>query len=1238
MIPPQQKILIPLWREKLRKVLGYDGHFRVDTIGFSGGIWLYWRTNVVDVSLVTKHHQFLTVEVTRLGENLWFFTAVYASPNPSNRKELWSELEYYARQNNQPWLLAGDFNETRTLAERHGGDVNMARRCDLFNNWIENCELIELEFSGPCHTWARGNSLETRQSARLDRALCNSEWSVMFSDASVKHLPAFQSDHCCQHHLSIRRTSNLIKLEANLRKELDEILEREEILWYQKSRVEFLKDGDRNTSYFHVSTLVRRWRNRITSLKNDQDVWVISDPDKVKQLVVEYYKKLYTDDTPYDASSNVPYDLFQEFNNEQWDWITRYYSTAEIEKVIFQMGSLKALVPDEFQALFYQKHWDTVRNDVCAMAMKALEGKGLPTGINDTHIVLIPKVTGPEYISQFRPISLCNVVYKIVSKVIANRIKKVLPFRISENQSGFVPGRQISDNIVVFQETIHTMKKKRGNKGLMAIKIDLEKAYDRLKWDFIRDTLLDMHFPTLMVDTVMECVTSATMQILWNGEPSEKFKPTRGVRQGDPLSSYLFVMCLEKLQQAIDVEVRDKNWKPIPICKDGPLISNLFFADDMVLFAEANITQAQVIKEVLDHFCQASGEKVSTAKSKIFFSSNTTGNDQEDISSLLGFDITDDLVTYLGVPTINGRVTRATFAHLEEKFNKRLAGWQTKHISLAGRATLVQSTLSTLANYYMQTAKIPRSRPKNAGGLGIRSARQSNAAFLTKLGWRVLTEPSSLWARVLRTKYCNGRCDVNMFQPRPNMSNVWAGITSQANILQKGAMVAVGNGRTTLFWDHAWVDEGCLADKAILNIPESILGATVSDMWDVMSGWKWDLFSNYLPREELLKIEAYSLATEPYIEDALFWGGTPSGKFSIKSALVFMRADETPPAPATVDWHLICKLPVQQRIRMFIWLSSHNRIMCNYNRVRRGLSDDPLCPRCLTGDETTDHLLRSCPFSTELWMQLGMPLAYDSFFYSSFTRWVSDNVRNTSAIASNDWPMKSAIVCWWIWKWRNNVVFGRGNENPTDPVRFLHQQFDTSKNAFDPFSLFSSSHGTAYEEILVRWHPPPFGWFLLNTDSASKGKPGPAGCGGIIRDDTGNFVSAYFFSCGVCNSMRAEMRALLAGLEHARSLRITKLLVHKDNSTCVDFFQKDQLLSHGLRPLVQQCKELIKLGGWPVKIDHSYREANRAADWLANEGVTSVPSVTVLSAPPHNLRSILREDVLGVSLSRVVAS
>lgn len=203
----------------------------------------------------------------------------------------------------------------------------------------------------------------------------------------------------------------------------------------------------------------------------------------------------------------------------------------------------------------------------------------------------------PESATQFRRIGLCNVGYKIITKVIVNRTKPLLPRLISNAQANFVPNRQITDNIVIVQEVIHTMRRKQGSKGYMAIKIDFEKAYDRLDWSFIRDTLLQMNIPLLLVNIIMECVTTASLKVLWNGEPSDSFKPTRGIRQGDPLSPYLFVMCMERLYQTIEEAIVAKKWKPIRASRDDPVLSNLFFANNIILFAEAMVEQAMVIHD-----------------------------------------------------------------------------------------------------------------------------------------------------------------------------------------------------------------------------------------------------------------------------------------------------------------------------------------------------------------------------------------------------------------------------------------------------------------------------------------------------------------------------------------------------------------------------------------------------------------------------------------------------------------
>ncbi|XP_021742733.1 uncharacterized protein LOC110708815 [Chenopodium quinoa] len=182
--------------EKIAKIIGYDGHERVDAMGFSGGIWVYRKKDLVTINPIHKHNQHITMEITRVGATPWFFSIVYASPDATKRKELWEELKSFATQHNKPWLIAGDFNDTKFLSERNTSCRETDRRSALFNERIEDMDLIEVEFSGAAHTWARGRSLETRQSGRLDRALCNEGWALRFEKASMKHLTAIHSDHC----------------------------------------------------------------------------------------------------------------------------------------------------------------------------------------------------------------------------------------------------------------------------------------------------------------------------------------------------------------------------------------------------------------------------------------------------------------------------------------------------------------------------------------------------------------------------------------------------------------------------------------------------------------------------------------------------------------------------------------------------------------------------------------------------------------------------------------------------------------------------------------------------------------------------------------------------------------------------------------------------------------------------------------------------------------------------------
>jgi hypothetical protein len=271
----------------------------------------------------------------------------------------------------------------------------------------------------------------------------------------------------------------------------------------------------------------------------------------------DYFHNLFTSSNP-DSIDEVVQSVDAVVMQDMNDSLMQPFSSKEISRALFQISSSKGPGLDGMIALFFQKYWHIVGVDVTLAILDFLNSGRMLGSINFTNIALIPKVKNLECMAKFRLISLCNVLYKIVSKVLVNRMKPILLRVISDSQSAFVLGRLITDNVIMTFEVLHYFKNLRtGNNVQMVAKLDMSKAYDRVKWNYFQDILLKLGFHRRWVELIMACVNMATYSVMVNGEAHGYIKPSRGLRQRDPLSPYLFLICAEGLSSLIRKAERD---------------------------------------------------------------------------------------------------------------------------------------------------------------------------------------------------------------------------------------------------------------------------------------------------------------------------------------------------------------------------------------------------------------------------------------------------------------------------------------------------------------------------------------------------------------------------------------------------------------------------------------------------------------------------------------------------------
>ncbi|CAN0875023.1 LINE-1 retrotransposable element ORF2 protein, partial [Linum grandiflorum] len=459
----------------------------------------------------------------------------------------------------------------------------------------------------------------------------------------------------------------------NLEHKLEHELRLEDYFWKTKARNQWILQGDRNTKYFHRIASLNRNKLHTAKLKDDNGIFRTFEEEK-QQLAIDYFKRLSSDLPPGFFPHQLCPSLSKSVSSIQNAALLKPVSVQEIKQAVFSLGPNQAPRSDGFTGFLFRDYWNLIHRDLCDAVRSFFASGSLLRNINHTIILLIPKTNNPTIMTQLRPISMCQFLYKIIAKILANRLSLVLPSIIDTHQTGFVKDQRITDNIIIAHEIMHFLKRKtNGSTHYLALKLDMEKAYDRIEWDFLFEMLRKLGFHRSFISWIQACITTVSYSVNLNGRRVGFFKPARGLRQGDPLSPLLFAIVSEGLSALFKHQLKLGTLKGIKIARTAPAVSHLYFADDTFIFLKIDADSISSLKKLFDLYQRISGQKINFNKSTIYFSHNTPLPLQEFYGRILGVKGIGSQDKYLGIPSLVPRSKKDMFRDLEDKLRKRLS-------------------------------------------------------------------------------------------------------------------------------------------------------------------------------------------------------------------------------------------------------------------------------------------------------------------------------------------------------------------------------------------------------------------------------------------------------------------------------------------------------------------------------------------------------------------------------------